>query len=267
MQGIKTSVNFSYYLNISRYLKGGAAAIMTCRGFVHSFDVSEISWTQWIICMWAVVEPCWQKNQVLQWQTSNSEYGRFYVKMNKVVKIHHIFFCLCILFVHSKLISFFLFLFRKTLGCAYEPTLISDLGFLYLLIYRMWSKLLFTKTVKKSVMSWAVSFKIAKPRSTPWSSLIPTAAPQIMVYFSNFKHNFKNFLKFLNQQSYFVPHFANCQSASYSLVSFSICFLFLSDAISILLFFYHIVLWPFSCGKKWGDMKVILKLQGQILQS
>jgi hypothetical protein len=117
------------------------------------------------------------------------------------------------------------------------------------------------------VMSWAVSFKIAKPRSTPWSSLIPTAAPQIMVYFSNFKHNFKNFLKFLNQQSYFVPHFANCQSASYSLVSFSICFLFLSDAISILLFFYHIVLWPFSCGKKWGDMKVILKLQGQILQS
>jgi hypothetical protein len=31
-----------------------------------------------------VAEPCWQKNQVLQWQTSNSEYGRFYVKMNKV---------------------------------------------------------------------------------------------------------------------------------------------------------------------------------------
>jgi hypothetical protein len=33
------------------------------------------------------------------------------------------------LFVHSKLISFFLFLFHKTLGCAYEPTLISDSGF------------------------------------------------------------------------------------------------------------------------------------------
>jgi hypothetical protein len=30
-----------------------------------------------------VAEPCWQKNQVLQWQTSNSEYGRFYIKMNK----------------------------------------------------------------------------------------------------------------------------------------------------------------------------------------
>ncbi len=43
----------------------------------------------------------------------------------------------------------------------------------------------------------------------------------------------------------------NCQSANYSLVSSSICFLLLSDAISILLFFYHIVLWPFSCGKKW----------------
>jgi hypothetical protein len=39
-----------------------------------------------------------------------------------------------------------------------------------------------------------------------------------------------------------APQFANCQSASYSLVSSSICFLFLSDAISILLFFYHIVL-------------------------
>jgi hypothetical protein len=26
-------------------------------------------------------------------------------------------------------------------------------------------------------------------------------------------------------------------------------------------------LWPFSCGKKWGDMKIILRLQGQILQS
>jgi hypothetical protein len=33
------------------------------------------------------------------------------------------------LFVHSKLISFFLFLFHKTLGCAYEPTLVSDSGF------------------------------------------------------------------------------------------------------------------------------------------
>jgi len=44
-------------------------------------------------------------------------------------KIHHIFFCFSILFVHSKLISFFLFLFCKTLGCAYEPTLISDSGF------------------------------------------------------------------------------------------------------------------------------------------
>ncbi|KAH8940918.1 hypothetical protein BDL97_14G010400 [Sphagnum fallax] len=30
-----------------------------------------------------VAEPCWQKNQVLRWQTSNSEYGRFYIKMNK----------------------------------------------------------------------------------------------------------------------------------------------------------------------------------------
>lgn len=44
-------------------------------------------------------------------------------------KIHHIFFCFSILFVQSKLISSFLFLFRKTLGCAYEPTLISDSGF------------------------------------------------------------------------------------------------------------------------------------------
>ncbi|CAK9863800.1 unnamed protein product [Sphagnum jensenii] len=30
-----------------------------------------------------VAEPCWQKNQILRWQTSNSEYGRFYIKMNK----------------------------------------------------------------------------------------------------------------------------------------------------------------------------------------
>jgi hypothetical protein len=44
-------------------------------------------------------------------------------------KIHHIFFCFSISYVHSRLISFFLFLFCKTLGCAYEPTLIFDSGF------------------------------------------------------------------------------------------------------------------------------------------
>jgi hypothetical protein len=88
-------------------------AIRCSRGFVHSFDVLEISWTQWIICMWAVAEPCWQKNQVLQWQTSNSEYGRFYVKMNKVVKSTTSSFvspfCLCIL----SWFPFFFFFFAR----------------------------------------------------------------------------------------------------------------------------------------------------------
>ncbi len=81
------------------------------------------------------------------------------------------------------------------------------------------------------------------------------------------QHNFKNFLKFLNQQSYFV--FLGLQLSICKLFSSLFQYLF---SLALWCYLYIIVLLShcivtFLMREKMGDMKVILRLQGQILQS
>jgi len=138
-----------------------------------------------------VAEPCWQKNQVLQWQTSNSEYGRFYVKMNKVDVKQAI--------VHKD--------------CEKKCDELSS-----------------------ELQDCKAQINTMKLTDTHCSTTNDGLLLKLQAQFQKFPQIFKPAKLFC------APQFANCQSASYSLVSSSICFLFLSGAISILLFFYHIVL-------------------------